>query len=158
MSRAGHNRVDHRWIAAHVPHQGRMCLLEAVQDWDAQSIQCRATSHRDPQHPLRSHGRLGSACLIEYAAQAIALHGALLQGPHALSPSPAAGLLASARGVELHCADLAGIDLDLCIRAARQHGDARGALYDFEVRAGARLLASGRISIVLGVARPGAGV
>ncbi|HAJ12631.1 MAG TPA: 3-hydroxylacyl-ACP dehydratase, partial [Comamonadaceae bacterium] len=27
--------LDHRWIAAHIPHQGSMCLLDEVLTWDA---------------------------------------------------------------------------------------------------------------------------
>ena len=30
-----------------------------------------------PDHPLRAHGRLGVACGVELAAQAMAVHGAL---------------------------------------------------------------------------------
>ena len=25
--------LDHAWIAAHIPHQGSMCLLDVVADW-----------------------------------------------------------------------------------------------------------------------------
>jgi predicted hotdog family 3-hydroxylacyl-ACP dehydratase len=69
--------LNRAWIAAHIPHQGRMCLLDEVIDWDRRQIRCRSATHRAPDNPLRSHGRLGSACGIEYAAQAMALHGAL---------------------------------------------------------------------------------
>ena len=55
-----------------------MCLLDAVLDWDDARITCRATSHADPANPLRADGRLGAANGIEYAAQAMAVHGALL--------------------------------------------------------------------------------
>ncbi|HEY3809672.1 MAG TPA: hypothetical protein VGL50_07030 [Steroidobacteraceae bacterium] len=145
------SRLDHAWIAAHIPHQGRMCLLNAVQSWDAASIVCSAASHRLPDHPLRAHGRLGAACLLEYAAQAMAVHGALL----ASSPSqqrqarPVAGMLASARALELTVADLDSVQADLSIQAVRQHGDVRGALYEFRVHAGKQLLASGRASVLL---------
>ena len=54
-------KLDRDWIAAHVPHQGRMCLLDAVLSWDASAIECSASSHRACDHPLRAHGRLGAA-------------------------------------------------------------------------------------------------
>jgi predicted hotdog family 3-hydroxylacyl-ACP dehydratase len=151
MTRSGIAPIDQTWIAAHVPHHGRMCLLDSVQSWDQQSIHCRTSSHRAPDHPMRSHGRLGAACLIEYAAQAIAVHGALLQGPHALPASPVTGMLASARSLELLVASIESIEGDLAIQARRQHADGRGALYDFEVRAGSAeaLIARGRLSVVL---------
>ena len=55
-------KLDHAWIAAHIPHQGSMCLLDEVLSWDLQRISCRSISHRAPDNPLRAHGRLGG-CL-----------------------------------------------------------------------------------------------
>ena len=118
------------WIREHIPHQGRMCLLEQVLSWDRHELRCRSGSHRAADHPLRAHGRLGSACLIEYAAQAVAIHGALLQEQAA---SGAAGLLASARSVQLAVGRLDDIAADLLIEARRLHSDARSALYAFTV-------------------------
>src|SRR5579859_2612108 len=101
-------RLDHDWIAAHVPHQGRMCLLDAILSWNPTLIECSAGSHRAPDHPLRAHGRLGSASLIEYAAQAMAVHGALLESPAsdaARRAAPSVGMLTSVRSVELKVAE-----------------------------------------------------
>ncbi len=70
-------RLNRAWIEARIPHQGRMCLLDEVVECNAQYIRCATATHRAPDNPLRSHGRLGSAAGIEYAAQAMALHGAL---------------------------------------------------------------------------------
>jgi predicted hotdog family 3-hydroxylacyl-ACP dehydratase len=138
---------DRSWIASHIPHQGNMCLLEQVLSWDAQSIVCRSISHRAPDNPLRAHGRLGAACAIEYAAQAIAVHGALLQ------PQCAAGtrfgLLTSAREVELLVARLDDVIQDVHVSAQRLHSDERGALYSFALYADSGLLARGRASLLL---------
>jgi predicted hotdog family 3-hydroxylacyl-ACP dehydratase len=139
--------LDRRWIAEHIPHQGRMCLLDRVLSWDDGCIECISGTHREPDHPLRAHGRLGAACLIEYAAQAMAVHGALLQ-PVAPGASRS-GMLTSARSVELLVAHVDDLADELLVRAERQHSDARGALYGFRVSAGARLLAHGRASLVL---------
>ncbi len=141
-------RLDRQWIASHIPHQGRMCLLDQVLSWDDSSIECLSSTHRALDHPLRAHGRLGSACLIEYAAQAMAVHGALrqLQPPGA----SATGMLTSARGVQLLVARVDDVAADLLIRAVRQHSDDRGALYEFRVSGGERLLAHGRASLLLG--------
>jgi predicted hotdog family 3-hydroxylacyl-ACP dehydratase len=139
--------IDRDWIAGHIPHQGRMCLLDRVLFWDSSCIECASNTHRAPDHPLRAHGRLGAACLIEYAAQAMAVHGALLQ------PQPrganAFGMLTSARAVELFVDRLDQVAGELLIRAERQHGDARAALYAFRVRDGEHLLAQGRLSLLL---------
>ncbi|MEO6352077.1 MAG: 3-hydroxylacyl-ACP dehydratase, partial [Burkholderiaceae bacterium] len=50
--------LDHAWIAAHIPHHGNMCLLNRVEEWNAERVICSAISHRDPDNPLRAHGRL----------------------------------------------------------------------------------------------------
>ena len=70
--------LDRQWIEQHIAHKGRMCLLDEVLSWDAARIRCRSATHRSADNPLRLHGRLGAACGIEYAAQAMAVHGALI--------------------------------------------------------------------------------
>jgi len=139
--------IDHTWIADHIPHQGRMCLLDRVLCWDDCCIECASSTHRAADHPLRAHGRLGAACLIEYAAQAMAVHGALLRSQP--RDANAFGMLTSARAVELFVDRLDEVAGELLIRAERQHGDARAALYAFRVSDGERLLAQGRVSLLL---------
>ena len=70
--------MNHDAICARLPHAGRMCLLERLESWDGDSIICIATSHRDTDNPLRSGGHLHAVAGVEYAAQAMALHGNLL--------------------------------------------------------------------------------
>jgi len=123
-----------------------MCLLDRVDSWDAQHIQCSASSHRAPDNPLRAHGRLGAACGIEYAAQAMAAHGALLA---AADSAPRVGYLASVRAVELKVARLDDIAADLRIEAERLSGDDNTILYAFSVLAEQSLLLSGRAIVVL---------
>ena len=53
--------LDHAAIAARIPHQGNMCLLDTVVDWSETAISCSTSSHRDPANPLRTEGRLGAA-------------------------------------------------------------------------------------------------
>ena len=146
-------RLDHAWIARHVPHHGRMCLLDEVTAWDGARIQCRSASHRAADHPMRSGGRLGAACGIEYAAQAMAIHGALAAGAsdgHRAGEFRAAvGFLASLRDVRLYVARLDDIDGDLLCEATSTAGDAGSALYEFAVRCESRTLLSGRATVVL---------
>ena len=143
--------LDRAWIAAHVPHHGAMCLLDRVDQWDTTHVRCSATSHRDVSNPLRAHGRLGAACGIEYAAQAMAVHGALCADS---DPSAATrpGMLASARGVTVAVDRLDDIAADLTIVATRQAADTRAIAYAFEVLAGDRVLLAGRATVMLGVA------
>jgi predicted hotdog family 3-hydroxylacyl-ACP dehydratase len=138
--------LDHAWLLAHLPHQGSMCLLDAVTDWDTQHIRCTANSHRHADNPLRAHDRLGAACGIEYAAQAMAAHGALLATDDS---APRAGYLASVRGVNLHVTRLDDIAADLDVEAERLSSDANTILYGFRISAAGRELLSGRAAVVL---------
>ena len=146
-------QLDHGWIAQRIPHQGSMCLLDRVLDWDDTTIRCNAISHRDRNHPLRAHGRLSAACGIEYAAQAMAVHGALVaaNAPGLAAPAPRMGMLTSVRGVELHVTQLDDIDADLLIEARRVAGDLRAIAYEFTLRAGDRELLAGRATVILDV-------
>jgi predicted hotdog family 3-hydroxylacyl-ACP dehydratase len=148
--------LDRAGIAALIPHSGSMCLLARLQSWDAQRIACMATNHRDADHPLRTASGLMSPCAIEYAAQAMALHGALIGQDAGTAASP--GFLASARGVQLHVLRLddlppAAVD-ELHIEAVRQSGDARQILYSFTVRHDGKPLAEGRAAVVLNTPLP----
>ena len=138
--------LNRAWLLAHLPHQGSMCLLDAVTDWDAQHIRCIASSHRRADNPLRAHDRLGAACGIEYAAQAMAAHGALLVPA---DDAPRAGYLASVRSVELQVARLDDIAADLEVEAERLSGDGNTILYGFRVSAAGRELLSGRAAVIL---------
>jgi predicted hotdog family 3-hydroxylacyl-ACP dehydratase len=138
--------LDRRWIAARIPHHGDMCLLDAVVDWSAADITCRASSHTDPANPLRAEGRLGAASGIEYAAQAMAVHGALLAGA---SDRPRHGYLTSLRGVTLHVARLDDLPGELSVRAERLSSDGRHVLYRFVISHAGRCLVEGRAAVVL---------
>ena len=150
--------LSHDAIMALIPHSGTMCLLARLDGWDAQSIVCTATNHRDADHPLRTRSGLLAPCAIEYAAQAMALHGALIGQATGTLATP--GYLASARGVQLHVLRLddlpdaadAHTPDELRIEATRQAGDARQILYAFNVSHAGRPVAQGRAAVVLNTA------
>jgi len=139
-----------------------MCLLDEVLAWDAARIRCRSDSHRSCDNPLRAHGRLGAACGIEYAAQAMAVHGALIAASAPLertmstqvrgSLGASVGYLASVRNVALAVSRLDDLEEELIAAAERVTGDGRTVLYEFTVSSGARVLLSGRAGIVLDAA------
>ncbi|MDB5813078.1 MAG: 3-hydroxymyristoyl-ACP dehydratase [Rhodocyclales bacterium] len=135
-------------IAARIPHAGSMCLLDAVTHWNVETISCTACSHRDASNPLREDGRLGAACGVEYAAQAMAVHGALL-ADLADDSRPRAGFLASMREVQFHVSRLDDIADVLVIEATQLSGDGQNVLYSFTVRGGDKLLLTGRAAVVL---------
>lgn len=138
-------------IAALIPHSGSMCLLDQLVEWDADCIVCVATNHRAADHPLRTRRGLLAPVAIEYAAQAMALHGALI-GQAAGAPATP-GYLASARGVQLHVLRLDDLPTaapdELRIEATRQAGDAQQILYAFHVSHAGRPIADGRAAVVL---------
>jgi predicted hotdog family 3-hydroxylacyl-ACP dehydratase len=156
-------RLNRAWIESRIPHHGRMCLLDEVIAWSDARVSCRSGTHREAENPLRAHGKLGIACGIEYAAQAMAVHGALLAtsspadrgAPLAPSPAaawaagtPAAGFLAAVRGVRFHALRLDDVQGDLICDAVRMTGDATTALYEFELRSEAAPLLSGRATVI----------
>ena len=138
--------LNHAWIAAHIPHQGSMCLLENVLEWSEQRIVCDALSHTDPLNPLRAADRLGAATGVEYAAQAMAVHGALLAKSDA---APTQGYLTSVRSLSLHVVRLDDQAGPLRVTAERLSGDTRLILYQLHIPHGERCLIEGRASVVL---------
>jgi len=130
------------WLAANLPHAGTMNLLESIVTWDETHLAARATGHLEAGNPLRRAGVLPAASAIEYAAQAAAAHGALLD-----SRPSGEGMLVAVRGVELHVArldDLAG-PLEVAVEA--MGGSDAGVMYLFEVSSQGRALASGRLTV-----------
>ena len=142
-------QLDRHWIGAHIPHAGKMCLLDSVLSWDGTRIQCRTATHRDADNPLRAHGRLGCACGVEYAAQAMAVHGALVAGR---DDAPAVGYLVGLRRTVLHVARLDDIETDLLVSGERISGDATIVIYQFSVHNALRTFLSGRATVALDAA------
>lgn len=136
-------RLEREQLAGLIPHQGRMCLLDGVIDYDDTRIVCISATHRSRDNPLRSRGRLGAWCGLEYAAQAVAVHGGLLGASAAAKP----GYLASARDLRLGVERLDDIESDLIVRAERLLASGESLLYAFTVSADGKILLEGRLSI-----------
>ena len=153
-------RLNRDEIAARIPHAGRMVLLDEVSEWDAEHIVCRSAMHQDRANPLLVAGQLSSVCAIEFAAQAMAVHGSLVTqadepaASNAVTLKPRAGFLASVRNVRMDVTRLDDVRGVLTIEATRESGDDARVLYGFEVRAGERLLVSGRAAVVLQASDP----
>ncbi|HEY0635306.1 MAG TPA: hydroxymyristoyl-ACP dehydratase [Gammaproteobacteria bacterium] len=130
-----------------VPHAGSMCLLNEVLRWDAERIYARATNHNDTDHPLRHADHLPALCAIEYAAQAMAVHGALMAQQS--GGAPRIGFIGSVRDVRLRVAHLDGIAAPLEIEAVKQLADDNHSLYELHVSAGGKELMSGRAAVFL---------
>lgn len=138
--------VDRDEILRLIPHQGGMCLLDAVTNWTETQIECRTATHRDPANPLRHDGALAAVHLVEYGAQAMAIHGGLL-ARNAGAP-PRRGLLVTVRDFKAGVARIDGIAAPLVVTARRLLANADGQLYAFEIQADGTVLASGRVGVI----------
>jgi predicted hotdog family 3-hydroxylacyl-ACP dehydratase len=139
-------RLTREDIAALIPHAGAMCLLDGVTDWDDTRIRCVSRTHLDAGNPLRSRGRLPAVCGIEYAAQAMAVHGGLAG---ATRGRPRMGLLASLRDVDCSRDRLDDLEGELVVEAERLMGDEANVIYRFSVSVGATEVLAGRAAVVL---------
>lgn len=145
--------LDRDQIATMIPHTGTMCLLDAVLGWDLRSIRCLSQRHTRLDNPLRrKDGTVSAACGIEFAVQAMAVHGFLIATDVG---RPSEGYLVSLRDVRMSAALLKNCDSDLIIDAERLMGDEHGATYRFVLgsvdRDGAgRELVRGRATVLLG--------
>lgn len=136
---------DAEFIAARIPHHGRMRLLDRLLDWDERSIRCACDSHRAPDHPLRTADRLGAACALEYAAQAMALHSVLTAGERG---APRAGRLIAVREMQLHAERLDTLAAPLIVDCRRIEASSDTLLYAFDVSCDDAPVAAGRALIV----------
>ena len=70
--------IDAQQISQLIPHSGTMSLLDGVLEWNSMQILCTSQSHLSQDNPLRSEQGLAMVHGVEYGAQAMAVHGALL--------------------------------------------------------------------------------
>ena len=133
-------------IAKLIPHQGAMCLLDRVIEWDKDRIVLATTTHRAADNPLRLDGRLRAVHLCEYGAQAMAVHGGLSAQADGRAAQP--GFLVSLRDVKLNVDFVDSLDGELHVSAQRLLESAGSWQYAFEVKHGADVLASGRAAII----------
>lgn len=145
--------IDRAAIARLIPHAGAMCLLDAVLAWDETSIACRASSHRAADNPLAADGRLDAVCGVEYASQAMALHGSLQAGFN----RPAAGYLASVRDLVCSVDRLDLLADDLLVRAEMLLTEGARVIYRFDLGSAGAVVLAGRAAVVIDAAAPAGG-
>ncbi|HXA46154.1 MAG TPA: 3-hydroxylacyl-ACP dehydratase [Burkholderiaceae bacterium] len=136
-------------IASLIPHKDAMCLLDEIVFWNDLYIRCTTASHRNPANPLRGPSGLLSVCGIEYAAQAIAVHGGLLQRQSAGFQAPSSGYLANAKDVRWTVDRLDDIASDLLVEAEQMISEGGRSIYAFNLSSDGRLLMQGRVAVVL---------
>lgn len=139
--------MTHDEIAARIPHAGRMCLLDEAVSWDKTRIHCRSETHLETTNPLRRGRPIAAVHLIEYAAQAAALHyGLQAEKSGAVAGG---GMLVGLNQVDWSDVSIADINVAIDIRAEQALASARGLIYYFDVGVQDRTLVRGRLSIAL---------
>ncbi len=131
-------------ISSLIPHQGAMCLLDRIVEWDDRRVVLETDTHRSAANPLRVADKLRAVNLCEYAAQAMAVHGALRAGAAA-----AEGMLVALRSVEFARDWIHDLSSSLRIEAVCLHQDASSLQYSFRVTHRGGLLAEGRAAVLL---------
>ena len=121
-----------------------MILIDRVVEWDDSRIRCAAISHLAADNPLRGADGLDVFAGVEYAAQAAALHGALLSK----AAAPRRGVLASVKNVSAATKWLNEATGELLIEATLLHGDPAGGVFSFSLMHAGQLLLQGQFTLM----------
>lgn len=142
-------QLDKTQICERIPHAGDMCLLDKMQTWDETHIKCSARSHLNPANPLRIGNTLTSMAAIEYAGQAMALHGSLIASDRTSGNRPRKGYLASLRNIVVDHQALDNLSDDLLIEVELLMGDNDSSFYAFKVSTAKTSVITGRAAVKL---------
>jgi len=130
-----------------IPHSGKMCLIDSVERWDDESIMCTTQTHLNHDNPLLSSGILPVSALIEYGAQAMAIHGALIAEKSGEKMQK--GYLAALKDVNFfENLEVNNITSPLMIKATRKFASQGNMIYEFLITSESNNLISGRATVV----------
>ena len=138
--------LNQQQICKLIPHSGNMCLLEAVKFFDEEKIICSSRTHLLMDNPLRNSVELPMVSLIEYGAQAMAVHAALLAQKEGGEIKE--GYLAALRDIKLAEDSLFNIKDELEIQAERIYSNAGNLIYLMQIKTKNKVLASGRATVM----------
>lgn len=130
-----------------IPHAGAMCLLDEVLEWDAMRLHARSATHQHADNPLRADGMLHAVNLCEYAAQAMAVHGALRE--REAGGAARRGFLVALREVALHVERIDDLPGRLQVHVECLIALPDSLQYAFRVEHRGALLAAGRAAVML---------
>jgi predicted hotdog family 3-hydroxylacyl-ACP dehydratase len=147
LTRALPQRFGNEKLAALLPHQGAMCLLDKVVSWDATTLTALATSHQSTTNPLNQGNHLLAHCGVEYAAQAAAVHLAVKALQQSLTV-PQKGYLAAVNQLQWQSPYLEYLG-PLTIQVEQLVAQTRGCIYYFNISADNQSQVSGRFSLAL---------
>jgi predicted hotdog family 3-hydroxylacyl-ACP dehydratase len=129
-----------------IPHGQSMCLLDGVQQWDRDGIVALCFSHHQTGNPLLDQGSLPAVTLVEYAAQAAAVHAGLTgTGP----TGGQAAFIGAIKGLKLHRQRAPQDAATLFCEAKCTFNNGNGAIYQIAVRSEHALIIEGRLVLVM---------
>lgn len=139
--------LNHNEIEQRLPHSDNMSLLNEIIQFDKQSLTALAISHLDANNPLWQNGRINTVNGIEYAAQAMAVHGSLLS--EKLSATPLTGYIATVRNIIIKVPQLPIEKTPLLINVEQLMSNEDGFTYQFHISCAQQSLILGRITVFL---------
>ncbi len=129
-----------------IPHSGLMCLLDEVIEWDAQHVVCLSRTHLQMDNPLRTTSGLPMNALIEYGAQAMAVHGGIQAKQQGTTIEK--GYLVALRNVKLAGRILSDCNDSLQVEAKQEYADQGNMIYQFIVSHQNTELVNGRATVM----------
>ena len=136
-------------IEQHLPHAGKMSLLDKVTHADLLTLSASAVSHLSSDNPLRFNNKLSCINGIEYAAQAMAIHGFLLSELKQTEASTQTGYIATVRNIDIFSPFFPKTESVIKIEVKQLMSAANGFTYQFHISDGKKALISGKITIFL---------
>lgn len=131
-----------------IPHSGSMCLLDEIDYWDQNKIQSSSRSHLSEHHPLRVRGCLSIVHGIEYGAQAMAVHGGLVNPDQ--TAEKRISYLVAVKSVEFSNHEVLDVLAEgrLLVVAERIYAEAGNQLYQFIIENEQTLLLKGQAMVI----------
>jgi len=139
-------KVNRNALCKLIPHTGSMCLLDSVESWDEQRIICIAHSHLSSDNPLRYMGQLSVIHVLEYGAQAMAVHGSL--SAQAVGERIRGGYIAAVRDARFHIERLDLLEQPLTLEATRLISSGENQIYRIRVSAARQPIAEARLMVI----------
>ena len=136
--------LDRSELAALLPHNDEMVLIDRVLTWSEKELVCETRRHLDPLFPLSEGHLVPASAGIELAAQAMAIHVAVVR-----DDGPKQGLLTHVKNVTIGMPSLNSTLDPLTIAVNAGRVGTRGCTYSFEIRSGGTVCLDGRVGVVL---------
>lgn len=127
-------------IAQLIPHGRGMSLLEKVVAWNDNSISCSAINFLSVNNPLCEAGKLDNIILIEYAAQAVAVHLSLSNGSF---DTPRSAYIGAVKDVVLAQKTQPQIEIEISALCLLKNDN--GCVYEFAAMQNTTTITSGKL-------------